>query len=96
MMRVSRKQYHINEEDIDDILASGSIPAVLKFMETKNIVGGKDSVRFDFRSVYWLCKDPHFYKEGIKILKKRGIFDRVFWSFSLHHNDKENMIEFFS
>ena len=42
-------------------------------MRTKNIRDPK--IRFNFNSIYWLGKDPTFYKEGLKILKDKGIFN---------------------
>lgn len=60
-------------EDFEDILATGSIPDILNFMRTKNLVGSE--TKFNFSNVYWLCKDPTFYKEGIKILRSKNIFD---------------------
>ena len=86
----------MNEEDIDDILATGSVPLILQFMASKNILGGQGSVKFSLRSVYWLCKDLSFYREGIKILRRRGIFDYTFWSYSILHGDLDNMREFFN
>ncbi len=63
-------------------------------MRVKNIADHQ--IGFKFNNVYWLCKDPTFYKEGIQILKDKNIFDKVFWSFSIFHNDQQNMKEFFS
>ena len=94
MIKVQKSQTRINEDDFDDILATGSIPSILNFMRTKNIVNPE--IRFDFGSIYWLCKDATFYKEGLRILKAKGVFDPVFWSFSLMHNDLDNMREYFS
>ena len=56
-------QSKVNMEDFDDILSSGSVPDILRFMREKNLVSS-DS-KFRFRDIYWLCKDPDFYKEGI-------------------------------
>jgi hypothetical protein len=41
---VKAVQTKVNEEDIEDVLATGSIPDILKFMRTKNISGGEGSV----------------------------------------------------
>jgi hypothetical protein len=46
---VKKYQTKVNEADIEDVLATGSIPQILKFMKTKNILpggGGKDRVSF--------------------------------------------------
>jgi hypothetical protein len=94
VLKVQRSQTQVNEDDFDDILATGSIPNILNFMKTKNILSSK--VRFNLNSVYWLCKDKLFYTEGIKILQAKSIFDHVFWSFSILHEDRENMTRFFS
>ena len=94
VLKVQRAQTTVNEDDFDDILATGSIPNILNFMRTKNIQSGK--VRFSLDSVYWLCKDATFYSEGIKILQQRNMFDHTFWSFSILHKDAINMRRFFS
>jgi len=36
-------------------------------MKTKNIMSKK--INFELRNVYWLCKDPMFFNDGIKILE---------------------------
>lgn len=84
----------MNEDDFDDILATGSIPNILNFMRTKNILSNK--IRFELRSVYWLCKDATFYSEGIKILQAKNMYDQTFWSFSIMHKDGENMRRYFN
>jgi hypothetical protein len=93
-LRVQRSQTQVNEDDFDDILATGSIPNILNFMRTKNILS--DKVKFNLRSVYWLCKDPTFYSEGIKVLIDKNIFDHTFWSYSVFHKDHQNMRVFFN
>jgi hypothetical protein len=54
-------------------------------MKNKKIVGPES--KFRFSDIYWLCKDETFYREGIKILRAKGIFDRTFWSYSIIHKD---------
>jgi hypothetical protein len=93
---VKAVQTKVNEEDIEDVLATGSIPEILKFMRAKNISGGEGSVKFNLRQVYWLCKDKTFYTEGLKIIRSKNIFDKVFWSFSILHLDQKTMTEYFS
>lgn len=41
-------------------MATGSIPNILNFMKTKNIQSTE--VSFNINNIYWLCKDPTFYK----------------------------------
>jgi hypothetical protein len=91
---VKKVQTSVNADDFDDILATGDIPSILGFMKTKNLQDPKST--FNFRNVYWLCKDQTFFKEGINILKSKGIFNREFWAYSIHHLDEENMKEYFS
>ena len=79
--RVKRVQTKVNMEDFDDILSSGSVPDILRFMKEKNLVN-RDT-KFRFSDIYWLCKDKEFFKEGIKILKSKNIFDDTFWSYSI-------------
>lgn len=94
VIRVQRSQTQVNEDDFDDILATGQIPNILNFMKTKNIQSSK--VRFSLSSVYWLCKDSTFYKEAIEILKSKNIYDFNFWSYSIFHKDLANMKTFFN
>jgi len=74
LILVKKAQTKINEEDFDDILASGSIPNMLKFMKNKNIQDAKES-GFKINQVYFLCKDPTFFKEGINIMREKGWMD---------------------
>jgi hypothetical protein len=94
VLKVKRSQTSVNEDDFDDILATGSIPNILNFMKTKNILSPK--VRFSMSNVLWLAKEPEFYKEAIKILKARNIYDHSFWGYSILHKDLENMKVYFS
>jgi hypothetical protein len=63
-------------------------------MRTKNILSPK--VSFSLSNVYWLCKDLTFYTDAIQILKSKNIYDHTFWSFSIAHQDLENMRVFFN
>jgi hypothetical protein len=92
-LKVQRSQTQVNEDDFDDILATGSIPNILHFMKTKNIQSGQ--IKFDLSSVYWLCKDKTFFTEGVKILQQKSIFDHTFWSYAILHRDQENMRRYF-
>ncbi len=93
-LKVQRTQTQVNEDDFDDILATGSIPNILNFMRTKNILSPQ--LKFNLRNVYWLCRDQTFYSEGIKILQAKSIYDHGFYSFSIMHKDKENMRVYFN
>ena len=93
-LKVKRTQTTVNEDDFDDILATGSIPNILHFMKTKNILSQK--VSFSLGNVYWLCKENEFYKEAVKILRSKNIYDHTFWSYSILHKDTENMKVFFN
>jgi len=43
LLRVAKVQAKIDSDSFDDILATGSIPAMLKFMENKNIANEEES-----------------------------------------------------
>jgi hypothetical protein len=45
ILKVQRTQTTVNEDDFDDILATGQIPNILNFMRTKNIQSSK--VKFE-------------------------------------------------
>ena len=94
LIKVKKAQTLINEEDFDDILASGSIPNMLKFMKNKNIQDKESG--FKFHQIYFLCKDPTFFKEGINIMREKGLMDKHFWSYAIFHKDPVLMEEFFS
>jgi hypothetical protein len=89
---VKRYQTSVNEEDIEDVLATGSIANILKFMRTRNILDGS----FHLKYVYWLCKDPKFYKEAIEIMRAKNWYDHTFWSFSIMQKDVIAMKEYFN
>lgn len=93
-MIVKRYQTSVNEEDIEDVLATGSIPNILKFMRTRNILDPSSS--FDLKYIYWLCKDVKFYREGIEIMRAKNWYDHTFWSFSIMHRDINAMKEYFN
>src|SRR6185437_3387713 len=92
-LAVKKVQTKVNYEDFDDILATGSIPDILKFMAAKNLT--TRDTRFRFEDIYWLCKDQTFYREALKILKSKNLYDSVFWSYSIFHKDEATMKEFF-
>jgi hypothetical protein len=94
ILKVQRTQTTVNEDDFDDILATGEIPNILNFMRTKNIQSSK--VKFELSNVYWLCKDALFYSEALKILQSKNIYDHRFQSFSIFHKDEVNMRVFFN
>jgi hypothetical protein len=91
---VKKYQTLVNEEDIEDVLATGSIPNILKFMRTRNILDVSSS--FDLKYIYWLCKDSKFFKEGIEIMRAKNWYDHTFWSFSIMHKDMKTMKEYFN
>ena len=83
VLNVRKVQTKVNMEDFDDVLATGNIPDILKFMKEKNLVDQSSSFRIS--NIYWLCKDKTFFEEGLKILKSKGIYDRTFWSYGILH-----------
>ena len=71
-----------------DVLASGNKEAVLKFLEEKSLE--KYELGFDFPNIYYLMKDDEaFWKESIRILKQRLIYDEMTWSYAVKYHDKE-------
>ena len=48
---------------------------------------------FNFENIYWLLKDSNFYKECIKILKEKRIYDQKIWTFSFYHGDLQTITE---
>lgn len=44
---VKKSQSSVNEDDFDDIVATGDIPLILNFIRTKNIQGPNSRFRFD-------------------------------------------------
>ena len=42
-------------EDFEDILSTGNIPDILKFMKEKNLLGPES--KFRMGDIYWLLKD---------------------------------------
>lgn len=77
-------------KNIKDILAQGSKQDILKFMEKENITNPKI---FNFNDIYWLLRDEDFYKDAVKILKEKMIFNPVVWSYSIHYGDITTFFE---
>ena len=78
-------------DTISDILSTGNISKILKFMESKNILNPQ---LFNFNDIYWLLKSKSFYDLLIPLLRKKGIFDFTVWSYSILHNDLNTFKEF--
>ncbi len=78
-------------ETIDQILSQGSKDDILNFVATKNILN-KDI--FKFENIYYLLKDKEFYLKFVEILRKRRVYDRLTWSFSIFHGDLSSVKEF--
>lgn len=64
-------------------------------MREKNIANSEES-GFRFNDIYWLCKDPTFFNEGIKILLDKGIYDPTFLSYSIFHKNEALIREYLS
>ncbi len=64
VITVQKAQLKVNQEDFDDILASGSVQNMLRFMQNKNIANREES-GFRFEDIYFMCKDKTFFLEGL-------------------------------
>jgi len=80
-------------EDFEDILSTGSIPDILKFMKEKNLFSPDN--RFKMSDVYWLLKDQTFFNESISILSHKNIYDQTIWSYSIFHKNASRINEYF-
>ena len=95
VLKVKRSQSTVNEDDFDDVLATENVVSILNFMKNKNIRDSNTN-GFNFKKIYWLCKDKTFFTEGVKILREKNIFDSTFWSYSTIHQDEESIREYLS
>jgi hypothetical protein len=77
-------------KNIKDILAQGSKEDILNFMRKENITNPKI---FNFNDIYWLLRDEEFYREALKILRERLIFNPVVWSYSINYGDVTTFFE---
>jgi hypothetical protein len=78
-------------ETMDQVLSQGSKEDILEFVEKKNLFNREI---FSFENIYYLLKDADFYLKIVGILKKRKIFDKTVWSFSIYHKDVDTFKEF--
>lgn len=90
-LEVKLEQTQKEMNTIKDVLAVGNKEDIIKFMKEQDLVNAEI---FSFDSIYWLLKDPEFYREVISILKERFMFDPTVWSFSIMHGDYEIFSEF--
>ena len=88
---VDKKSGGQKMETINDVLSSGQKSDILKFMETANLFNKNI---FEFRNILWLLKDAQFFKDIIKLLRKRLIFEPQVWSFSILHGARTEFFEF--
>lgn len=77
-------------ETLTDILAQGNKTDIINFMKEKNI---SNTQIFDFKTIYWLLKDPEFYSACLNVLKSRMIYNSKVWSYSIYHGDVPTAIE---
>lgn len=77
-------------KNIKDILAQGSKEDILAFMRKENINNPKV---FNFGDIYWLLRDEQFYREALKILREKMIFNHTVWSYSIHYGDVDTFFE---
>lgn len=87
-IKVLRVKHEVDEDDIEDVLATGSNESILKYLERKDIYN------FDFRRLFWLCKDPKFFKDLLAILKRRAHFEPEILQFAMHHGEKGAMRDY--
>ena len=78
-------------ETMDQVLSHGSKEDILEFVEKRNLFNREI---FAFNNIYYLLKDLDFYQKIVAILKKRKIFDKTLWSFSIYHKDVDTFKEF--
>lgn len=77
-------------ETLTDILAQGNKTDIINFMKEKNI---SNPQIFDFKTIYWLLKDPEFYTSCLTVLKSKMIYNSKVWSYSIYHGDIPTAIE---
>lgn len=81
-----------------EILMSGDHESILKFMQTAASIDGINSgqsfVWNHHHVLSWFLKDKEFYEKAIAILRRRKLYDKAVWSYSLYHGDEEGVQEF--
>jgi hypothetical protein len=80
-----------SKESLDNVLEMGSKNDILEF-----ISGQKSIKQSDLAKVYWLLKEKDFYNSLLDLLRKRGIYDTVVWSFGFYHKDESAIRELIS
>lgn len=92
-LKVVRTRLSTEMKTISDILSTGSKADILAFMDRENI---HNSDIFQFSNIYWLLDDPEFYTAVLTLLKRKFIYDRIVWSFSVRHGDFATFVEYVS
>lgn len=64
---------------------------ILAFAKNKNI---QNPNVFNFQSIYYLLKNRDFYSEFLGILKRRKLFNKIVWQFSVLHGDYATFKDF--
>ena len=77
-----------DEESWEHISQYGSEKQVLHYLNTHNID------RLDLNKIAWRMKDHGFFKETLKLLEGRKVYNPTLWSYSLRHNEAERIREY--
>jgi hypothetical protein len=86
----------VNPEDklkkpyqLKDKIGTAKKTEILDILKTEPILA-KDS-EFTFSQIYHMLKDEKFYKEAIRIMRRRKIYDDVLYGYSVVHKDYEHI-----
>ena len=87
---LSRKT-KISEKNFKDILSYGTTDQIITFLRDNP---SESIPNFYYNQLYFLCKDVHFWKLLIKLLRAQGKFEEHIWSYSLYHKSEHEIKEY--
>jgi hypothetical protein len=84
-----KAQINLENQTLDDVLLNGSKKSIIEFLSNLKTIKS-----LDLDKIYWMLKDVECFNSIISILKEKGIYDNIVWSFGIFHKNEEIIKEF--
>ena len=88
LFTVVRELSDVDTESWAWVSQHGEAQVVLAALAASNVE------RLDLKLIAWRMHDKTFYASCLELLRSRGVYNDVLWSYSLHHSDVANMREY--
>ena len=86
--RVVEELSKVDQDSWDYLSQFGTNEQVLEYLETKNLLA------VNLERIAFRMSDFDFYQKAITVLRKRHAFNPVLWSYSIKHNEPEQINEY--